>query len=283
MGESIRQPDIPEALTPVWRALADPTRRAILDLLRARARTTGELADHFRLSRFGVMKHLEVLVEAGLVLVRREGRQRWNSLNPLPIQQIAQRWIRPYEALAADRLLRLKSHAERTQEDAMAASAQFRALDIQLEVEVAAPPETVWRALTTQIGEWWPKQFYVGTIPKRFVLDGRVGGHVLEDWGGGEGSLFGTITVFEENRVLQWAGDMSADFGGPARSVTTFRLKPGTKAGATLVSFRDTPFGLLGDDALKGLEHGWRWLLNDILKPYIEQGRRPERPTTVEG
>lgn len=101
----------------VWKALADPTRREILDLLRHGAMTTGDLADQFELTRFGVMKHLGVLVEADLVIVRREGRQRWNHLNPMPIHEIYRRWIRPFETAAADRLLRLKRHAERQAED----------------------------------------------------------------------------------------------------------------------------------------------------------------------
>jgi DNA-binding transcriptional ArsR family regulator len=109
--------DLPDdSLDAAWRALADPTRRAILDLLRERAMTTGELADQFELSRFGVMKHLGVLVDAGLVTVRREGRQRWNELNPMPIHLIYRRWIRPFETDAADRLLRLKRHAESREE-----------------------------------------------------------------------------------------------------------------------------------------------------------------------
>jgi DNA-binding transcriptional ArsR family regulator len=102
----------PNDLDAAWRALADPTRRAILDLLRARPMTTGELADQFELSRFGVMKHLGVLTEANLVTVRREGRQRWNDLNPMPIHLIYRRWIQPFETEAADRLMRLKRHAE---------------------------------------------------------------------------------------------------------------------------------------------------------------------------
>lgn len=96
----------------VWRALADPTRRAILDHLRERAMTTGELTGHFPVTRFAVMKHLTVLVEAGLVLVERRGRERFNHLNPVPIRAIQQRWIRPYEAIRADGLLRLKKSAE---------------------------------------------------------------------------------------------------------------------------------------------------------------------------
>lgn len=100
---------------PVWRALADPTRRRILDLLRLRPRTTGDLAAEFPVTRFAVMKHLSVLVAAGLVLVERRGRERFNHLNTVPIQAIYRRWIRPFEKHSADQLLRLKEHIESTQ------------------------------------------------------------------------------------------------------------------------------------------------------------------------
>src|SRR6478672_6008369 len=83
-----------DKLDPVWKALADPTRRSILDLLRDRPRTTTDIVDAFaRLTRFGVMKHLDVLREAGLVHTREEGRQRVNSLNVFPIRQIYERWV----------------------------------------------------------------------------------------------------------------------------------------------------------------------------------------------
>jgi len=96
----------------VFKALADPTRRRILDLLRARPRTTGALCEGFDTTRFAVMKHLHVLRAARLVLVRRRGRTRWNVLNPVPIRQVARRWIRPFEAERADALLRLKRLVE---------------------------------------------------------------------------------------------------------------------------------------------------------------------------
>ncbi len=96
----------------VFKALAGPTRRRILDLLRARPWTTGALCERFDATRFAVMKHLRVLRAARLVLVRRRGRRRWNVLNPVPIRQIARRWIRPFEARRADALLRLKRLVE---------------------------------------------------------------------------------------------------------------------------------------------------------------------------
>ncbi len=102
-----------DKLDPVWKALSDPTRRMILDLLRNGPRTTTELVDSFpRLSRFGVMKHLDVLREAGLVHTRENGRQRVNSLNAMPIRQIYERWVGPFQELWTGQLLGLKAAVE---------------------------------------------------------------------------------------------------------------------------------------------------------------------------
>lgn len=96
----------------VFQALADASRRRILDLLRRRPMTTGALSAQFETTRFAVMKHLKVLVDAELVLVERRGRERVNHLNPAPIQALYRRWIRPFDKLPADRLLRIKQLAE---------------------------------------------------------------------------------------------------------------------------------------------------------------------------
>ncbi len=98
----------------IWKALSDPTRRTILDLLRAQRRTTGELCDAFPdVTRFAVMKHIGVLEAAGLVLTRKEGRARWNYLNPVPIRQIYERWMAPFAERQATAMVRLKEHVER--------------------------------------------------------------------------------------------------------------------------------------------------------------------------
>jgi len=103
-----------DELDPVWKALSDPTRRAILDVLRDRPRTTTEIVDRFRrLSRFGVMKHLEVLRQAQLVHTREAGRQRVNSLNVVPIRQTYERWVGPFQELWSGELLRIKETAEK--------------------------------------------------------------------------------------------------------------------------------------------------------------------------
>ena len=118
MGQPVKEPRFERRADGlVWRALSDPTRRRILDLLRSRTRTTGELCEEFEVSRFAVMKHLAVLVEAGLVLIERRGRERLNHLNPVPIQEIYRRWIRPFERLPAERLLRLRAAVEREEDD----------------------------------------------------------------------------------------------------------------------------------------------------------------------
>jgi DNA-binding transcriptional ArsR family regulator len=97
----------------VWKALSDATRRSILDRLRAGPRTTTELVEAFpHLTRFGVMKHIDVLREADLIHTREEGRQRINSLNPVPIRQIYERWVGKFEELWSSHLLRIKDDAE---------------------------------------------------------------------------------------------------------------------------------------------------------------------------
>ena len=97
----------------IWKALSDPTRREILDLLHDGPRQTTEIVEQFpNLSRFGVMKHLDVLRGAGLVKTRCEGRRRINSLNVAPIRQILERWISKYEAYWTNTLLRVKESAE---------------------------------------------------------------------------------------------------------------------------------------------------------------------------
>ena len=98
----------------VFRALANPHRRAILDTLRDQPMTTGALCELFGdLDRCTVMQHLKVLEAASLVQVERRGRERWNHLNPLPIHDIHERWIGPHAAYAVTVLSRLKRDLEK--------------------------------------------------------------------------------------------------------------------------------------------------------------------------
>jgi DNA-binding transcriptional ArsR family regulator len=97
----------------IFKALADSRRREMLDLLKQRGRTTGELVEHFKqLDRCTVMQHLSVLEKADLVIVKRDGRLRWNYINPLPIKELHDRWIGRYADSAIDLLARMKREIE---------------------------------------------------------------------------------------------------------------------------------------------------------------------------
>ena len=97
----------------IFKALAAPIRRRLLDSLKDNPQTTGDLCTTFdTLDRCTIMQHLKVLEDADLIIVVRRGRERWNHLNPLPLQDIAARWIGPYAAFAVEKLARLKAGLE---------------------------------------------------------------------------------------------------------------------------------------------------------------------------
>ena len=99
----------------VFKALADPTRRLLLDQLFDRdGRTLTELESHVEMTRFGVMKHLRVLEDAGLVVTRKSGREKLHFLNPVPIRLVHDRWIDKYTERQVSALADLKNELEGT-------------------------------------------------------------------------------------------------------------------------------------------------------------------------
>jgi DNA-binding transcriptional ArsR family regulator len=97
----------------VFKALADPTRRTLLDeLFKRDGQTLGALEAQIDMSRFGVMKHLKVLEEAGLVVARKRGREKLHFLNPIPIRLIHDRWVSKYAEPWASSLVELKNDLE---------------------------------------------------------------------------------------------------------------------------------------------------------------------------
>ena len=97
----------------VFKALANGKRRQMLDAIKDAPQTTGALCEMFaEMDRCTVMQHLKVLEEADLIIARREGRERWNHLNSMPIKQIHDRWIGPYAERAVTMLERLKTDLE---------------------------------------------------------------------------------------------------------------------------------------------------------------------------
>ena len=99
----------------IWKALGSPHRRALLDALKDGPKTTSALCEVLpRLSRYAVMQHLSVLERAGVVLVRREGRERWNELNAVPIQRELERWLSGFQQASASHLLAFERHLQET-------------------------------------------------------------------------------------------------------------------------------------------------------------------------
>ena len=103
-------------MAPPFAILSEPNRRDILDLLRERERSVGDLVDHLDLSQPGVSKHLRVLREAGLVSVRRDAQRRWYGVRPEPLAEI-DAWLEPYRRLWAGRLDALENHLDEKERD----------------------------------------------------------------------------------------------------------------------------------------------------------------------
>jgi DNA-binding transcriptional ArsR family regulator len=107
---------IVQVVDEVFKALADPTRRSLLDELFGQdGQTLSALGKRLPMSRFGVMKHLKVLEEAGLITTRKRGREKLHFLNPVPIRQVYDRWVSKYAEPWASALSELKDEIEEEQ------------------------------------------------------------------------------------------------------------------------------------------------------------------------
>src|SRR6202050_2238623 len=162
--EAVAEPD-------VWRALASPWRRHLLDQLPTGPATTGELAAGLpELSRFAVMQHLAVLVEAGLVLPERRGRDRVNHLNPVPLREWYERWVQPMADAGAAELLALKRTVEKGTGHMSAAIEPIRTVRLAYELRINASVERTFEVMTQQMHDWRPHT-YGGARNRRVVLE----------------------------------------------------------------------------------------------------------------
>src|SRR3954469_18627378 len=138
----------------VFKALADPTRRSLLDeLFRADGQTLSALEERLPMTRFGVMKHLRVLEEAGLVVTRRQGREKLHHLNPVPIRLVHDRWVSKYAEPWAAGLSDLKQELESTREPKTMEpktmepkTMEPKTMEKVFEIYIKATPERVWSA-----------------------------------------------------------------------------------------------------------------------------------------
>jgi uncharacterized protein YndB with AHSA1/START domain/DNA-binding transcriptional ArsR family regulator len=170
----------------VFKALADPSRRLLLDkLFRRDGQTLGELEEYLPgMTRFGVMKHLRVLEEVGLVVARKSGREKRHYLNPVPIRRIFERWTSKYAKPFTSALEDLRKRFEEGEDDMSETEPKH-----VYEVYIRATPEQLWKAITDPI--FVKKYFYDQTIETTWKPGARYTHHAPD----------GTLTI--EGKILE--------------------------------------------------------------------------------
>lgn len=254
----------------VWRALTSPHRRKLLDVLRDGPLTTGQLGKHLPgLSRFAIMQHLGVLEEAKLVIVKREGRQRFNYANPMPLREIYDRWVSKFSSTAAETTQHLRRYAEtKAQELNQMNDPTFRVVKIELEVEIAAAPELVFDAMTKNLNDWWPHRFK----PEGEVRhDARVGGIVIEEWPGG-GAVYGNIVTYDPPHRVS---SIATGFLGACTFANDDIIEPTENGCIYRKSLKI--WGDVSPELEEMFRMGSAGFLKESLKAYCEEGKRYER------
>ncbi|PKV83638.1 metalloregulator ArsR/SmtB family transcription factor [Streptomyces sp. TLI_146] len=244
----------------VFKALADPTRRRLLDrLFENNGQSLGELCDGLAMSRQAATQHLGLLEAAHLVSTVRRGREKLHYLNPVPLHEIQERWIQKFERPRLQALSALKRKAE----SAMSAKPEF-----VYTTYIEATPEKVWEALTDPeaTAAYWGHSN---------VSDWRPGSsweHRRTD-GSGVADVVGTVVEADPPRrlVFTWAGPDEDRPDGPA--TVTFELKP---LGGT-VQLTVTHENLRDDKERREAAGGWSAVLSN-LKTYVESGKPMSLP-----
>jgi DNA-binding transcriptional ArsR family regulator/uncharacterized protein YndB with AHSA1/START domain len=281
-----RPDDAIEALDDlVFKALADPTRRHLLDRLQDRGgRTLTELESELAMTRFGVMKHLKVLEDAGLVIARKSGREKLHFLNPVPIRLIHDRWIDKYTERHASALADLKHELEGL---AMSTETTNEATGTAVTTQVysvfiKATPEAVWTAITDP--EWALRYGY--KAPQRYDL--KPGGEYwvgpsaeMKEFGAPDTIIVGEVLESDPpNRLVQtWHALFDQGIAAEAVTRLTWEIVPvqwgPTPSGVTKLTVTHELDGapataavVAGGTAMGG---GWLYIISD-LKTLLETG-----------
>jgi len=244
----------------VWRALASPYRRTILDLLREGPKTTGEIARSLpELSRFAVMQHLGVLEESGLVLYRKDGRQRFNYLNAVPLREIYDRWVNSLASGAAETTLHFKRYAEGK------IMSEFRQVQIEHEVRIKASPETCFHALTRHYNDWFPHRYKPDS---EVYCDATVGGTSGERFATGGGAIHATVVYADAPGKLILSGLGAMLDGCSVYAVHSFEAD----GDVTVYKRRMDLWGVVSPEVEQGLRQGSQFLIEKCMVEFIEQG-----------
>ncbi len=252
----------------VFRALADPSRRTLLDRLFERdGQTLGELETALpAMTRFGVMKHLRVLETANLVTSRKVGRERHHYLNPVPIRRMHDRWLDRYAIRAADLLADLKTILEidpMTSPDTTTASQATTAPRHVFATFIRAPPEAIWRALTES--DFTTRYWYGSTVHS----DWAPGSPWELRTGAGQVGITGEVLESEPPRRLVVTYNQAWGGGGEPPSRLTFEIDPGGPGVQKLTLVHETEPG--SSTQIAEVAAGWPFILAG-LKTLLETG-----------
>ncbi|ALG06778.1 ArsR/SmtB family transcription factor [Kibdelosporangium phytohabitans] len=252
----------------VFKALADSSRRFLLDLLFVRdGRTLTELESELEMTRFGVMKHLKVLEEAGLVVPRKSGREKLHFLNPVPIRLIHDRWIDKYTLQQVSALADLKAELERPM-------TTTRTVQVN-RVYIKASAQTIWDAITKP--EWTVKYGYQAPVE----YDMRVGGayrglasEAMKEQGAPDVIIDGEVLEADPPHKLVQTWRMT--YTGEPATTLTYELdeKEGGICCLTVThDVTDAPqTAAQTGGMLEGHGGGWAEMLSD-LKSLLETGK----------
>lgn len=254
-----------DEMDPVFKSLADPHRRLLLDALQARnGQTLLELQGYLPMTRFGVMKHLKVLEEAGLVSSRKVGREKFHYLNTVPIQRVYDRWVSKFSKSWARSLTGLKYTLEEETMLAETAETAVQAPTQVFQVYIRTTPERLWQALTD--GEM-TRQYYFGS---RVESDWRAGSPYSYNGDDGNSMVGGDVLESDPPRklVTSFRPTWNPDSANDPPSKVTYEIEPtGDVCKLTLIH-ED-----LGaeSDITRGFFMGWSMILSN-LKTLLETG-----------
>ena len=149
-------------------------------------------------------------------------------------------------------------------------------LETHMEIRVSGSVAAVWKALTDDIGAWWPDEFYAGGEPgkRRYYLETKPGGRMYEAWEEGGGVLWATVVTVDPAKQLQVIGTTFPNWGGPSLWFGTWELK--ASGTVTILSFTESTVGRISDSLAEEKEKGWRFLFGAALKSYVEGTPAPE-------
>lgn len=258
-------PNQPEdRLDDVFRAIADPTRRRILDQLRTEPLNTSALVDaNDSMTRTGVINHIKVLESAQLIRVEERGRERINHLNAARLQGVYERWLNPFEQIWSSRLEGLTRVAERSDhqpKEHPMTEPIVRAVEIIQQRTCAALPDVVWDALTSRVDQWWTRP-YVADESTGLALHLEPGGTMWESRADG-GYAVAIVRGFTHGRELILDGEFGIPGALSGRLVVDLEQE-GT--GSTNITFTNTAIGAIPDE-LPDHEAGWNFLIGSLAQ-----------------